>query len=226
MLIGTLATGQVKIGGTAKVGGTVKTTVQTGGAPTDFVNDTFTDTESVTLSSHTGEVGASWTQHPNYTTAIISIRSNRAHKDTATGSAAYYASGTPANADYTVECEMPDLISMGISSGCCGRASTTVDTMVCARRQNATTLQLIKFVSPSNLSLDTEAVTFNLDQIRNFKLIFTGTTVAWTVDGVSLGTGFDVSDVTDAGRCALRMTGQWDTAGGGPYPVNFIKCYQ
>jgi len=69
-----------------------------------FVNDTFTDTAGTLLQSHTGEAGATWAKHPNFSggEAMISD-ANRVREGSTGGSAAvYYASGSPASADYDV----------------------------------------------------------------------------------------------------------------------------
>lgn len=74
-----------------------------------FVSDTFTDTTSTDLSSHTGGTGATWTQDHTGTggAAVISdanrVRGNTI--DSVGGSAVYTASGTPGSADYSVEAD-------------------------------------------------------------------------------------------------------------------------
>src|SRR5688572_15128103 len=86
---------QTKIGGTTKRGGTGKMAVSTGGPP-DFVTDSFTESGAdVDAASHTGELGATWTNHPhaNYTgTAEVESDTDRLFS---TNTSAYYASGTP-----------------------------------------------------------------------------------------------------------------------------------
>lgn len=64
-----------------------------------FVNDTFTDTNAVLLENHTGETGATWAKITGLTGAFT-INANRIYCSSVT--AGYYASGSPANADYDV----------------------------------------------------------------------------------------------------------------------------
>lgn len=74
-----------------------------------FVTDTYTDTGGTTLTSHTGETGASWTETTGFTggEAVISaggtLRSNSASEMVA------IASGTPGSADYPV---LADFVSV------------------------------------------------------------------------------------------------------------------
>lgn len=65
----------------------------------DFVSDTFTDADATNLTAHTGETGATWTAHPNGGAAVIT---GNQVKGNAGGNNLFYASGTPASADYTV----------------------------------------------------------------------------------------------------------------------------
>jgi hypothetical protein len=225
LLISSLATGQTKIGGTAKVGGTTAVGIATSG-PVDFVTDTFTDTDNTVLSSHTGEVGATWTQHPACTTGTIIILSNRAHKDTASGNGCYFASGVPANANYTVEVLEVDLTAVGLASRACGWMSTTgTFSAVCVGRQNTTAVELIKFIAGTGTQLDTAAVTFTTDQIRTLKLTRTGNDFEWFLDDVSQGV-FTITDteVSGAGRAGIRMNSSWSA--NTVFPMNSLRAYQ
>ncbi|HYY97056.1 MAG TPA: hypothetical protein VE642_00610, partial [Pyrinomonadaceae bacterium] len=90
-----------------------------------FVNDSFTGASGTYLSSHTGETGASWTQHPSYSSNRIYLsNANRAYGD---ASSLYYASGTPATADYDVQAELT-MVSADCTAGVAGRVSTSGDT--------------------------------------------------------------------------------------------------
>lgn len=78
-----------------------KITVAGGG---DFVNDTFTQGSDVNLSSHTGEIGATWTLHSSHSgTAINDATLDRVY--CTVSSVMYYASGTPPSANYCVEAD-------------------------------------------------------------------------------------------------------------------------
>jgi hypothetical protein len=64
-----------------------------------FVEDTFVDTDTTALQSHTGELGATWTERT--AVADFTIVANSAYPPI-TGEAIYTASGTPASAEYDV----------------------------------------------------------------------------------------------------------------------------
>lgn len=199
-----------------------------GGAPVDFVNDSFTDTDSVVLSSHTGETGAAWTQHSSYATATVMIMSNRAYKDALSGTGMYYASGTAANVNYTVECAQTELISVNVSSACVGWVNTASNSMIGVRRQNSTTVEFFKIVAGTFSSLQTTTVTFTTDLQRVYKLVRSGNDVTATLDGVALGAAVTISDteVSGVGRVGVRMTTAWSASGASAYPVDYIKAYQ
>lgn len=196
--------------------------------PVDFVRDTFTDTDSTLLSSHTGEAGATWTLH-TLTTGTIIILTNRAHKDNTTNAALYYASGLPASTNYTLEAIQEDQVAEGKTSRACGWIDTATITMVCVGRINSTTVELGKFINGTFTQIDTEAVTHTLNMLRGLKVTRTGTSYEWFLDNgggfVSLGS-FTISDseLSAAGRCGMRMTSNWSTNSN--YPITSIRCYQ
>lgn len=66
-------------------------------------NDTFTGTAGTDLASHTGDVGATWTEHPKASAgSVVLTDANRARLATAGQNENYYSSGVPATACYTV----------------------------------------------------------------------------------------------------------------------------
>src|SRR3546814_9399686 len=75
---------------------------QTCALPISFVSDSFTDTAGTALASHTGETGASWTQHPSFAAGMTITDANRCRPSSSGSIIAYYASGVPAGADYEV----------------------------------------------------------------------------------------------------------------------------
>lgn len=195
----------------------------TASASVDFVFDTFTDTNDTVLSSHTGETGATWTLHTSYTATII-IRSNNAHKDGSASSSAYYASGTPPGTDYTVKGALVDLTNDNRSSAICGWIDTATNTMVGARRQNSTAMEFFKLINGTFTSIDTEAVTYTQDQVRELKITRSGTTFEWFLDDVSLGQ-HTISDteLSGAGKVGVRQTGAWPL--NSTYPITYIRAY-
>lgn len=93
-----------------------------------FVLDTFTDTNGVAISSHTGETGATWAALTG-NADTPTIQSNAL--DPGTGSTAnglWYASGTPASADYTVTAEVLFNNGTAAIAGPGARLSTSAQT--------------------------------------------------------------------------------------------------
>lgn len=73
-----------------------------------FLNDTFTDTDGTALTAHTGEVGATWTRQTGSDNPTVAINSNKVSSVGFSQSALYHASGTPANANYSVSAVFDD----------------------------------------------------------------------------------------------------------------------
>lgn len=84
------------------------------------VTDTFTDTDGTALSSHTGELGATWTN--NVGGAVVA--SGRV-RPSGSGSNMVRSSGTPATAEYDVVGLVVRVSDTTMSGGVCGRCSTS-----------------------------------------------------------------------------------------------------
>jgi hypothetical protein len=175
------------------------------------VNDTFTDTAGVALTSHTGETGATWTAHPNQTTqSYVITDANRVRAGgSSTGVALAYASGTPVSADYTVECDLlVKSLLAGSSIGVFARLDTAAVNGYHLRYdvQN-TRWQLLKYVTGTGTVIATDVTTtLTVGQTYHIKLKCTGTTIEGFVDGVLTHTATD-SAVTAAGKAGLRGGG-------------------
>jgi len=75
-----------------------------GDAYAPVATDTFTGAAGTVLSSHTGELGATWTRHSGTATLVLS-NENRIRKS-GTPNGYYWASATPASVDYAVEADV------------------------------------------------------------------------------------------------------------------------
>src|SRR5947209_1549268 len=99
-----------------------------------FVNDTMNDTDGVTLASHTGETGAAWTKHPSYAGTNDIANDGTVSKcikrysegDGSVG--VYYASGSPAAADYPVQGDCVVIDTGGGVWILCGRMDASAQT--------------------------------------------------------------------------------------------------
>src|SRR4028118_1385688 len=90
------------------------------------VQDTFAGTPAVAITSRAGEVGATWTRHPSYSTDFSISSLNRARSAVLS---ADYASGVPASAEYDVQADFVMVDSATNSTvGICGRMDTAANT--------------------------------------------------------------------------------------------------
>jgi len=71
---------------------------------TQAVTDTMTGTNGTLLESHTGETGATWTQHP--TSAGSAVLANNRVRPSTSAVALYLASGVPTTAEYDVSADL------------------------------------------------------------------------------------------------------------------------
>lgn len=162
-----------------------------------FVSDSFSDTDGTLITAHTGATGATWTRHPGATnTGAPQITGNKLVTTEASKNENYYASGTPASADYPVSL---DYTFNGSSSpneiaGPAARMSTAVNTgyfFIYFRSQGQ--LRLYKYVSGT------------LTQI--------GTGLAFSpTAGETYRLTLDVSGTSLAGRMQRLSDGLWYTS--------------
>lgn len=174
-----------------------------------FVSDSFTDTDGTNLGSHTGETGATWTIHPSYS-VHAKIQSNRAYANGALR--CYYASGTPASADYAVEGVIRRVTKTG-NAGIAGRVDTSANTMYLVIWQGGANWELYKFVSGTGTQLGSG---YNDDPAdgtdRTVKLEMIGTAIKVYVDGTERISVTD-SAITAAGRAGIRTNTATTTTG-------------
>jgi hypothetical protein len=117
-----------------------------------FVNDTFTDSNGTDLASHTGETGATWVEHSSYASGAFTIHSNQVYCSTVT--ALYYASGSPASAEYDIEVPVTKISpNSGRKLGIAARIDTGANTHYDAQIFEADTLRIFKTVAGVNTQL-------------------------------------------------------------------------
>lgn len=176
-----------------------------------FLQDSFTDTDATLLSAHTGETGASWTRHPaDPLSGNIRIDSGRIRASSGGDGAFYYASGTPADADYDVEAVFRSLSSYANVAAILGRLDATALTCYRAFYSGFDGLwHLDKFVGGANTSLDTFDGSEALSTDYTVKLEMRGTTIKVYIDGVEVMSATD-SAISAAGHAGVEM---YDTGG-------------
>lgn len=175
----------------------------------------MTGTNWSSLAAHTGELGATWTQHPTLGGTWY-IYGNKVHCGVAGG---LYASGTPASADYSVQCDYTmytDIASIAI----CGRMSTSASTFYYVYYLS-NELVLAKQVNGVITSLGTD-VTGIMTNGNTYvlKLEMIGSAIKAYVNGVQKISATD-SAITAAGKAGVRSAGAND-AGTGKHIDNFL----
>lgn len=199
-----------------------------------FVNDTFTDLNLTDLESHTGETGATWTKHAT-TSGNMRINNDGSTSTafaTASASVMYYASGSPASAEYDVE-------SLGVKrigptavnfAFLAGRMDTAAATVYVAGFDFASSSWIIqKRVAGASTTLSTLAGTWPENGFKDLKFEIRDAYKKLFADGVEVGSTTD-NTITAAGKVGIRAAGGSETyalfnnftatdAGAGPSPT-------
>lgn len=176
-----------------------------------FVQDTFTDTNGVTLENHTGETGAIWTVHPTGTAGAAEIQSNHLERG-ASDTGVYLASGTPGSADYSVEVVITRNNEVGnVFPGVIGRADDTAETWYYLRYDGPTDNFILRRINAgSSIILDTAFDdVIGAGNSRTMRLEMEGTTIRAVIDGVTRISVTDdgVDSISDAGSAGIRFVG-------------------
>lgn len=184
-----------------------------------FVSDTFTDSNGTNLTSHTGEVGATWTQHPVNGGGASAFVINASGDGVLFGSLdtlnLLYASGIPASAEYDVRATLRynggnlESQSFGIN----GRVSTS--------QWDAWNLQyngfsgtgwsLEEVVNGSATIHDTQAQTLVEDTEYELLLEIRNDAIRGYVDSVLKVEYTGSQTITAAGRVAILGFSETDT---------------
>lgn len=193
----------------------------------DFVTDTFTEggTGTVSLNTHVGEVGATWTGHPhaNYGGGPLTLDVD-VDRVYGTGTNASYTSGTPPSADYYVQANFCVQTVIAQSNGIAGRMDTTADTMYLARLVDGVNWQLRKIVAGAATTLGSTSSTGvpSAGNCATGKLTMTGDQISFSVTGSGTVIGpITDSAITAAGRAGIRNNGAVATATTGIHLDNF-----
>lgn len=176
-----------------------------------FVTDTFSGGSDVALTSHAGEVGATWAQIPTTFGSIRVSAAGRAYP-AAAQVATCYPVGTPASAEYDVAADVVCLSTSGLSGlslGVGGRYSTSDETGYLVRT-SGTQWGLLRGNSGSFTSLGTFNQTLAAGTTYALKLEIRNSAKKVYIDGVAQITSADNS-IASTGVPVLRGV----VAGGG-----------
>lgn len=174
-----------------------------------FANDTFTEASDTLITSHTGELGATWTKHPDGgygATATIDGATDRLYTVNAT--TMFYASGTPPSADYPVCVDVFAASNISANAGPCGRVDTTNNTMYCARYNSGTSYELRRILAGAQTTLTSSTnQLISVGASKRLCLVMSGTTISMTVNGTTEGTPTVDTNISAAGSAGVRFSG-------------------
>ncbi len=150
----------------------------------DFVTDTFTDTDGVILSSHIGELGATWTNRFGGENFVI--KSNRIFS-AVSSYAIWSASGTSTNGEFNVEATFRIVSDVGLV-WIHGRFKTNNGDCYFARLEPGH-LKLMR--NGGDIVLDDHPITWNVGQDYVIRLEIKDATKKIFLDGVEVCSSID-----------------------------------
>jgi uncharacterized repeat protein (TIGR01451 family) len=170
-------------------------------------SDTMAGSPGATLQSRAGETGATWTKHIGVDSVLTDA--GRLRKNTSSDKSAYYASGVPSSANYTVEADIHvKSIIANDTIGVVGRQDTAnaLGTFYFARYDTAnTSWNLGKYVNgvitPLG-SLTGQALTAG--QTYHLELMMNGSALTLYVNDAFKVSATD-SSITATGRAGVRL---------------------
>ena len=167
----------------------------------NFVFDSLTGDTSNDVTTHTGETGATWIRHSTYPSSSTQLVTNELRGGAATVSI-YYASGSPAGAEYDVSAPLHVLIAgTQLSTGVMARIDTATDTMYWAR-YSSNGWYLHKSVAGTFTDLGFYAQALTTGQIYNLRFEVRNATKKLFVDNVERISSTDNS-ITAAGKAGI-----------------------
>lgn len=170
-----------------------------------FVNDTFTDTNGVLITAHTGEVGATWARLTGLSdnTNAPQIQSNKVSKGADSANwALYYASASPASADYSVTLDMTLSTSANQLVGPMLRAQTgTGYNYAVTGSTTANGFRLRKWTGSHVTLADlTPATGYSAGEVFRMTIDAVGTTIRFKVQRLSNNDWLQTNGLWDTGE--------------------------
>lgn len=177
----------------------------------DFVTDTFTQGSDANLSAHTGELGATWTLHPAaaYSGSVITNDATLDRIYTTTGTAAYYASGTPPSANYCAQADIYNVTTLSLNVAIAVRMDTSADSMILVRLNNGIQWELIERNAGANTALTNSGASLPTagGAPVNLKLCTAGTAITVFLNGVQETGMNSTATISAAGKAGVRFSG-------------------
>lgn len=182
--------------------GKPKAAAPTGGGGGTFANDTFTGSDTTSITAHTSDSGHSWTKNTSSVGSYdLQINGNEINPTSASSVMAWYSSAVPASADYSVSIRWGCGSTANVSLMPVARLTTSGLSFYGARYSSAT-WYLYKWVGGSFTEITTAAETAGntpTTATRKITIKCTGTTIQVLVDDASVISVTD-SSITAAGR--------------------------
>lgn len=170
-----------------------------------IVNDTMTGTAGTSLTSHTGEAGATWTAESSYpSSAAVLTAAGRVRTNVTGAVSSFYASGLPPTSDYHVKADLyAASLPSSDSASVIGRVSTAANTKYRCRYSVGEGVALLKYVNGSGSYLGTQPLTLTAGSTYPMDLSMTGSSISCTV-GATTVSATD-SAITVAGRAGIQL---------------------
>lgn len=167
------------------------------------VNDTFTDTNGINLTAHTGESGATWTA-ATISTGTAAISGNRAHADAGLFNI-YFTSGAQGSADYSVFARIHVFsLQAGSSAGSVGRwTDASQDGYILLYDVDGAQWTIFSSVSGSFGALGSFSQVLTVGNDYDIELRMVGTSIKAIVNGV------ERISVTNSAVSAAGKLGMW-----------------
>jgi lysophospholipase L1-like esterase len=168
-----------------------------------FNYDTFTDTAGTALTSHAPNTGGSWAVNSAFGTSNAVISNANRVRANINANSIFYCNGTPATADYDVQCDVFVASNVG-NFGIIGRASTNAATYyLLDYEQSIGAWRIYTLVGGSNVNLtNSAAYPLTVGQTYNVRLSMRGTKISAYVNDVRVIQITD-SNVTQVGKAGL-----------------------
>jgi hypothetical protein len=172
-----------------------------------IVQDTFTDADGTALTSHAGEVGATWTTHPNFSAGATISDANRLRNDSGSNRIAY-ASATPPTADYSGSFDLRCVTMTGLA-GVCVRLSTSAATYYLIDYEAGLgqwkLYAVVNFGTVGAVQTYAQTLTPGTTYAVSWTLI--GNTLTVYIDGVQRMQRSDAVGITAAGKVGVFFSG-------------------
>lgn len=173
-----------------------------------FVSDSFTEASDVDVLSHTGEIGASYSAHPDAGYTASFTLDSATGRIFAVGSEAYYASGVPPSPDYYVEAPFFLHTAASQNIAICARMDTSVNTMYIVRLNNGTTWEMRSIIAGTPLTIGS-----SIQQVPSVggsslgRFILNGNQLSFLANGLEVISPITDNSITSAGRVGFRNAG-------------------